>query len=92
MRPKSVCCQCSWFVSDGVGIGCAVFTYLLVAYAEIVVVFVMLLPEIPLAGMGLLHAVVFTYLSILAVVAHVRAMLTDPVSSLLKRLSTSFAI
>ncbi|XP_031569397.1 palmitoyltransferase ZDHHC3-like [Actinia tenebrosa] len=78
MRPKSVCCQCSWFVSDGVGIGCAIFTYLLVAYAEIVVVFVMLLPEIPLAGMGLVHAVVFTYLSILAVVAHVRAMLTDP--------------
>ncbi|KAK3716094.1 hypothetical protein QZH41_019630 [Actinostola sp. cb2023] len=78
MRSTSVCCQCSWFVSDGVGIGCAIFTYLLVAYAEFVVVFVILLPEIPLAGVGLLHAILFTYIAILAIVAHVRAMLTDP--------------
>lgn len=82
-----MCCQCSWFVSDGVGIGCAIFTYCLVAYAEFVVVFVMLLPEIPLAGVGLLHAILFTYLAILAVVAHVRAMLTDPVSIFLRNTS-----
>ncbi|EDO34528.1 predicted protein [Nematostella vectensis] len=78
MKSRSLCCGCSWFVSDGVGIGCAIFTYFLVAYAEIVVVFVMLLPEIPYASTGLFHAVFFTFLAVLAVVAHVRAMITDP--------------
>ena len=81
MGRKSNCCGLSWFVNDGVGIGCAVFTYLLIAYAEFVVVFVMLLPEMMTAtGFACLHAVAFTLLACLALVAHSRAMCSDPVS------------
>lgn len=81
MGRKSNCCGLSWFVNDGVGIGCAVFTYLLIAYAEFVVVFVMLLPEVVTAtGFAWFHAVFFTLLACLALVAHSRAMCSDPVS------------
>ena len=81
MGRKSNCCGLSWFVNDGVGIGCAVFTYLLIAYAEFVVVFVMLLPEVVTAtGFAWFHAVAFTLLACLALVAHSRAMCSDPVS------------
>ena len=81
MGRKSNCCGLSWFVNDGVGIGCAIFTYLLIAYAEFVVVFVMLLPEVvTAAGFGWFHAIAFTMLACLALVAHSRAMCSDPVS------------
>lgn len=82
MGRRSKCCKFSWFVNDGFGIGCAVFTYLLLAYAEFVVVFVMLLPEVVSAAtFGLFHATAFTFLTSLALVAHGRAMCSDPVSS-----------
>lgn len=82
MGRRSKCCKFSWFVNDGVGIGCAVFTYLLLAYAEFVVVFVMLLPEVVSAAtIGSFHAIAFTFLTSLAVVAHCRAMCSDPVSN-----------
>ena len=82
MGRGSRCCNLSWFINDGVGIGCAVFTYLLIAYAEFVVVFVMLLPEVISATVfGILHAITFTFLASLAVVAHSRAMCSDPVSN-----------
>lgn len=71
-----------WFVWDGLGITCAVFTYFLIAYAEFVVVGVMLLPELSTTVWGFFHCITFTMLAILAVVAHVRAMMTDPVSKL----------
>ena len=81
MGRKSNCCGLSWFVNDGIGIGCAVFTYLLIAYAEFVVVFVMLLPEVVTsAAIGVFHAIAFTLLAGLALVAHSRAMCSDPVS------------
>lgn len=79
MGRGSKCCNLSWFINDGVGIGCAVFTYLLIAYAEFVVVFVMLLPEVISATVfGIFHAIAFTFLASLAVVAHSRAMCSDP--------------
>lgn len=82
MGRGSKCCNLSWFINDGVGIGCAVFTYLLIAYAEFVVVFVMLLPEVISATVfGIFHAIAFTFLASLAVVAHSRAMCSDPVSN-----------
>lgn len=81
MGRKTNCCGLSWFINDGVGIGCAVFTYLLIGYAEFVVVFVMLLPEIvTAAAFGWFHAIAFTLLSCLALVAHSRAMCSNPVS------------
>lgn len=82
MARQSKCCKFTWFVNDGVGIGCAIFTYLLIGYAEFVVVFVMLLPEIvTAAAFGLFHAIAFTFVACLALVAHSRAMCSDPVSS-----------
>ena len=69
-----------WFIWDGLGISCSVFTYLLIGYGEFVVVCVMLLPEIPELSWGFIHAVLFSTLVILAIAAHVRAMVTDPVS------------
>ena len=84
MARGSKCCQFSWFVNDGIGIGCAIFTYLLIGYAEFVVVFVMLLPEVvSAAAFGMFHAIAFTVLACLALVAHSRAMCSDPVSSFL---------
>ena len=68
-----------WFVWDGLGITCAMFTYFLIGYAEFVVVGVMLLPELATTTWGLFHSILFTVLAILAVVAHVRAMITNPV-------------
>ncbi|KAM7445368.1 Palmitoyltransferase zdhhc7 [Porites harrisoni] len=79
MGRRSKCCKFSWFVNDGVGIGCAIFTYLLIGYAEFVVVFVMLLPEVVrAAAFGLFHATAFTFFACLALVAHSRAMCSDP--------------
>ena len=83
MRERSFCCRCRWFVNDGVGIGCAVFTYILIAYGEFVVVFVMLLPDLSSFGWASFHAVLFTCLSLLALVSHIRSMVTDPVSNYL---------
>lgn len=82
MGRRSKCCKFSWFINDGVGIGCAIFTYLLIGYAEFVVVFVMLLPEVVrAAAFGLFHATAFTFFACLALVAHSRAMCSDPVST-----------
>ena len=79
MGRGSKCCNFSCFVNDGVGIGCAVFTYLLIAYGEFVVVFVMLLPEvISAAAFGIFHAIAFTFFSCLAVISHSRSMCSDP--------------
>ena len=81
MGRRSKCCRFSWFVNDGVGIGCAIFTYLLIGYAEFVVVIVILLPEILSAtAIGVFHATAFTFLATLALVSHSRAMCSDPVS------------
>ncbi|KAJ7337055.1 Palmitoyltransferase zdhhc7 [Desmophyllum pertusum] len=87
MGRKTNCCGLSWFINDGVGIGCAVFTYLLIGYAEFVVVFVMLLPEIvTAAAFGWFHAIAFTLLSCLALVAHSRAMCSNPGNYPLRKL------
>lgn len=67
----------TWFVCDPCGIVCAVITYLLIAYGEFVVL-VILAPPFPTLW-TLLSVAVFTGLSALAVVAHVRAMMTEPV-------------
>ena len=68
-----------WFVWDGLGITCAMFTYFLIGYAEFVVVGVMLLPELSTTAWGLFHSILFSILAVLAVVAHIRSMITDPV-------------
>ena len=69
-----------WFVKDICGIICAVFTWLLVLYAEFVVMYVMLLPS-QSQWHSAINAVIFQILAFLAISSHAKAMLTDPVSS-----------
>lgn len=68
-----------WFVWDPCGIVCAVMTYLLILYGEFVVLAV-LLPPFPTLG-TIVCVLTFTAFASLATVAHVRAMMTDPVSN-----------
>ena len=70
----------SWFVWDPCGIVCAVVTYILIIYGELVVLTV-LAPPFPTIGTGI-NVVIFTTLAFLAVVSHVKAMCTNPVSIL----------
>lgn len=68
-----------WFVRDICGIICALMTWLLVLYAQYVVVGVILLPALH-TYYGAFHLVLFELLAFLAVFSHVRTMVTDPVS------------
>ena len=68
-----------WIVKDCCGLTCAVFTWLLIGYAEFVVLFVILLPsenEIH----SIINGTVFHFFTALAFLSHLRAMMTDPVS------------
>lgn len=67
-----------WFVWDPCGIVCAVMTYILIGYGELVVLFV-LAPPFPTLG-TVLCVLIFTAFATLAVISHVKAMITDPVS------------
>jgi len=66
-----------WFVCDPCGIICAVMTYILIVYGELVVL-VVLLPPFPTLGTWICVAI-FTTFAVLAVVSHVKSMITDPV-------------
>lgn len=68
-----------WFIRDSCGIVCGIITWLLVFYAEFVVVFVMLLPAKNVAY-SLFNGVLFNGLAFLALASHAKAMCTDPVS------------
>ncbi len=67
----------SWFVCDPCGIVCAVMTYFLIAYGELVLLIV-LLPPFP-TWETILCGIIFTSLAVLAVVSHFKSMTTDPV-------------
>lgn len=67
-----------WFIKDACGIMCAVITWLLVFYAEFVVLFVMLLPSKNLTY-SIVNGTLFNTLTFLALASHLRAMCTDPV-------------
>ncbi|XP_051728431.1 palmitoyltransferase ZDHHC3 [Ctenopharyngodon idella] len=75
--PRSHSANDMWFIRDGCGIVCGVITWLLVFYAEFVVVFVMLLPAKNVAY-SLFNGAVFNGLAFLALASHFRAMCTDP--------------
>uniref|UniRef100_A0A4W5NIC5 Zinc finger DHHC-type palmitoyltransferase 3a n=1 Tax=Hucho hucho TaxID=62062 RepID=A0A4W5NIC5_9TELE len=66
-----------WFIRDACGIVCGVITWMLVFYAEFVVLFVMLLPSKNLPY-SLVNGTVFNTLAFLALASHFRAMCTDP--------------
>lgn len=68
-----------WFVWDPCGIVCAVVTYVLIGYGELVVLLV-LAPPFPSIGTALC-VIIFTTFATLAVISHIKSMFTDPVSS-----------
>ena len=72
-------CNNLWCVKDICGIICVVLTWLLVLYAEYVVMFVMLIPS-PNPYYGLANAILFNFLAFMALASHSKAMLSDPVS------------
>lgn len=74
------CCGSVWCVKDICGLICAVMTWLLILYADFVVLFVILLPG-PYPIYSFVNIIIYGMLTVLAVVSHVRAMLTDPVST-----------
>ncbi len=80
-RISWACCRKgSWFVVDGLGITCAFVTYGLIVYAEFVVVGVILLTDFPTSPWAYFHAILFTFMAMMAVLAHARSMTSDPVS------------
>ncbi|XP_051573962.1 palmitoyltransferase ZDHHC3-A-like isoform X1 [Myxocyprinus asiaticus] len=66
-----------WFIRDACGIICAIITWLLVFFAEFVVLFVMLIPSKNLIY-SLVNGTLFNSLAFLALASHFRAMCTDP--------------
>ena len=72
-------CQTLWFVKDICGVICVLFTWGLVFYADFVVTFVMLIPA-PNQIHSIINGVIFHFFACLALVAHTKCMLTDPVS------------
>ncbi|XP_048254948.1 palmitoyltransferase ZDHHC3-like isoform X2 [Haliotis cracherodii] len=66
-----------WCVKDICGVICAIFTWLLILYAEYVVMFVMLLPGHN-AFYSLVHGILYNMLASLAIGSHLRTMFTDP--------------
>uniref|UniRef100_A0A673LBB9 Palmitoyltransferase n=1 Tax=Sinocyclocheilus rhinocerous TaxID=307959 RepID=A0A673LBB9_9TELE len=66
-----------WFIKDACGIVCAIITWLLVFFAEFVVLFVMLIPSKNLTY-SLVNGTLFNSLAFLALASHFRAMCTDP--------------
>ena len=79
-----------WFVWDPCGIVCAVVTYILIVYGELVVLMV-LAPPFPTIGTAI-NTFIFSILAFLAVVSHVKAMCTDPVSLVQSLLRSSLWI
>lgn len=75
--PHNRCCGTVWCVKDICGLICAVLTWLLILYAEFVVLFVILLPG-PYPIYSFINVVIYQVLTFLAITSHIRAMLTDP--------------
>ncbi|KAL0589322.1 hypothetical protein ABG067_002541 [Albugo candida] len=84
MMPKSATCGTSfnvrvWCNTDPCGLICAVISWLLVLYAESIVVGVVLYPWLKFSLLGLLNTACFTSIAFLALSIIFRvAMLTDP--------------
>lgn len=74
------CCSGAvWCIKDICGIICAIMTWLLILYAEFVVMMVMLVPSIPAYPIySYLNIVLFQTFAFLAFASHLRTMFTDP--------------
>lgn len=68
-----------WFVKDVCGIICALFTWFLIIFAQYVVITVILIPDDNLFYKTT-NFIIFELLAFLAIISHIRTMITDPVS------------
>ncbi|XP_023938737.1 palmitoyltransferase ZDHHC3 [Bicyclus anynana] len=69
----------AWCIKDICGIICALLTWLLILYAEFVVMMVMLLPGVSTYPIySYINILIFQSLAILAFASHLRTMFTDP--------------
>jgi len=71
-------CSRLWLVKDACGIICAAFAWLLIAYAEFVVMIVILLPSRDTVH-SIINTTFFHFFALLAIASHLRTMLSDPV-------------
>lgn len=69
-----------WCIRDICGIICAMLTWLLILYAEFVVMCVILIPS-PYPVYSIINMLFFQLCAILACASHLRTMFTDPVST-----------
>lgn len=80
-------------LQDICGIICAVLTWLLILYAEFVVMMVMLLPGLSTYPVySYINIFIFQSLAFLAFASHLRTMFTDPVSNRLYYYSKSLGL
>ncbi|XP_014278660.1 palmitoyltransferase ZDHHC3 isoform X2 [Halyomorpha halys] len=75
--PNRCCAGWFWCIRDICGIVCALLTWLLILFAEFVVMTVILLPY-PYTFYSIFNGVLFHILGLLAITSHLRTMLTDP--------------
>lgn len=68
-----------WCIRDICGIICAILTWLLILYAEFVVMSVILIPS-PYLAYSIINMIIFQVCAFLAFASHLRTMFTDPVS------------
>lgn len=66
-----------WCIKDICGIICAILTWLLILYAEFVVVMVIMVPS-PYPLYSTVNMIIFQTFAFLAFASHLRAMFTDP--------------
>lgn len=67
-----------WCIRDICGIICAILTWMLILYAEFVVMSVILIPS-PYSFYSAVNMIIFQTCAFLAVTSHVKTMFTDPV-------------
>ncbi|XP_054276391.1 palmitoyltransferase ZDHHC3-like [Macrosteles quadrilineatus] len=76
--PHNRCCGgWLWCIRDICGVVCAILTWLLILYAEFVVMSVMLIPS-PYPIYSYINMLIFQTLAVLAFASHLRTMFTDP--------------
>lgn len=82
-----------WCIRDICGIICAILTWLLILYAEFVVMSVILIPS-PYPLYSVVNIIIFQCAAFLAFSSHLKTMFTDPVSATTnkKRCSDYFTI
>lgn len=75
---KNQCCGRKWCVGDPCGIVCAVITWLLVIYGQVCIILVMVPAWETYTWHTGINLVIFETFAVLALMSHVKTMLTDP--------------